>query len=57
MIGSLIIGLSLVYTIIWVYTLIMQTSKGRWVWFVLTLLLSPFVLIIFWILKFLKVIK
>ncbi len=53
----IVVIISLLGVIVWAYTLMIQAKKNRWVWFFTTLFLSPVALIIFWVLKVLKVIK
>jgi len=40
--------IAIVYTVIWIITLVSQAKQEKWVWFVLTLLFS-IVLIPYWI--------
>jgi O-antigen/teichoic acid export membrane protein len=42
--------ISLAATIWWIYTLIRQAKEEQWFWFVITLLLSPISLLLYWIL-------
>ena len=50
-----ILGLSLVmfiigiiFAIAWIITMVKQLSKGRWLWFILTLIF-PIVMVLYWI--------
>jgi hypothetical protein len=49
---TLILGLALL--ILYVYTLVIQARKKKWVWFVLTLLIPP-VMFVYWVFKLLKI--
>ncbi len=56
-ISSGLLTFGLVVTILWVLTLVYQVKKKRWVSFVLTLIFGWIGMLVFWILKGLKIIK
>ena len=33
----------------WIGTLVHQAKRGKWVWFILTLIGIPFILVLYWI--------
>ena len=42
--------LALAYLVAWIITLVIQAQKKEYIWFILTILINP-VMIIYWIVK------